>query len=326
MRDLLSLVERQDICFIKKIFFPLQRKVDIFDVEIAGLLKFANPNIEICFYNDIDILEDSDEFNEFYLESIVIDNNETSSVENSFTTIAAVLQFIPPQYTSDYFNKGYQYPFGFFPGMMVPANKKILISTSSDEEYKKKRFGELEQLMDFVNKNKEELNGVEPSQYLVEFDDNAKKYVILDQYQNTYEFYETATMVYKVRLDTYTIMPDNFKETYDSSNEQQKVAMNIDKWVQMLNTRDYTNAYNVVDETFRNNNWGSEEAFEQYMRELLPLHYDVEYTTYSNENSTYVQTINLTDITGETDETINLNIIMQLKDNYEFVMSFSVQE
>lgn len=145
MRDLLSLVERQDICFIKKIFFPLQRKVDIFDVETAGLLKFANPNIEICFYNDIDILENSDEFDEFYLESIVIDNNETSSVENSFTTIAAVLQFIPPQYTSDYFNKGYQYPFGFFPGMIVPANKEILISTSSDEEYKKKFMDHLEE-------------------------------------------------------------------------------------------------------------------------------------------------------------------------------------
>lgn len=144
MRDLLSLVERQDICFIKKIFFPLQRKVDIFDVETAGLLKFANPNIEICFYNDIDILENSDEFNEFYSESIVIDNDETSSVENSFTTIAAVLQFIPPQYTSDYFNKGYQYPFGFFPGMVVPANKEILISTSSDEEYKKKFMDHLE--------------------------------------------------------------------------------------------------------------------------------------------------------------------------------------
>ena len=145
MRDLLSLVERQDICFIKKIFFPLQRKVDIFDVETAGLLKFANPNIEICFYNDIDILEDSDEFNEFYSESIVIDNDETSSVENSFATIAAVLQFIPPQYTSDYFNKGYQYRFGFFPGMMVPENKEILISTSSDEEYKKKFMDHLEE-------------------------------------------------------------------------------------------------------------------------------------------------------------------------------------
>ncbi len=194
-----------------------------------------------------------------------------------------------------------------------------------DEEYKKKRFGELEQLMDFVNKNKEELNGVEPSQYLVEFDDNAKKYVILDQYQNTYEFYETATMVYKVRLDTYTIMPDNFKETYDSSNEQYKVAMNIDKWIDMLNNRDYHSAYQYLDETFRNNNFGSEEAFEQYMREHFPLHYQLKIGQFTETNNTYTQYIVLTDITGETNEEIDNTIIMQLKDDYDFVMSFSVQ-
>ena len=61
------------------------------------------------------------------------------------------------------------------------------------------------------------------------------------------------------------------------------------------------------------------------MRKKLPLHYDVEYTTYSNENSTYVQTIKLSDITEKDDSTITMNIIMQLKDNYEFVMSFSIE-
>ena len=92
-----------------------------------------------------------------------------------------------------------------------------------------------------------------------------------------------------------------------------------------MNVRDYKYVYDKLDETFRNNNWGSEEAFEHYMRENFPLHYDVEYTTYSSEGSTYVQQINLTDITGKTEGTISLNVIMQLKDNYEFVMSFSVQ-
>ena len=81
MRDLLSLVERQDIYFIKKVFFPLQRKVDIFDVETAGLLKFANPNIEICFYSDIDTLENSHELKNRSKEIIVIGDDEISSVE-----------------------------------------------------------------------------------------------------------------------------------------------------------------------------------------------------------------------------------------------------
>ena len=198
-----------------------------------------------------------------------------------------------------------------------------------DDEYASIRFQTAEGLQNYISKNSEYIKELNLTQYKIEtIDDELRqdRYLLVDQYKNIYTIETDTVTDFKMKLDTYTIISDNFKETYDSSNEQQKVAMNIDKWIQMINTRDYTNAYNVLDETFRNNNWGSEEEFEQYMRELLPLHYDVEYTTYSSENSTYVQTINLTDITGGTDETITLNIIMQLKDNYEFVMSFSVQE
>ena len=63
---------------------------------------------------------------------------------------------------------------------------------------------------------------------------------------------------------------------------------------------------------------------EQYMKEHFPLHYEVENVEYSNEGSTYVQKINLTDVTGKDKNVISLNIIMQLKENYEFVMSFSM--
>ena len=204
--------------------------------------------------------------------------------------------------------------------------RPTLIYDYLQADYKLKRFETLENFEKYVESNREEIAGLQIQKYLVNNYEDYTEFVCMDQYQNLYIFDETNPMGFTLKLDSYTIISDNFKETYDSSNQQQKVAMNIDKWIQMLNTRDYTNAYNVLDETFRNNNWASEEEFEQYMRELLPLHYDVEYTTYSSENSTYVQTINLTDITGGTDETITLNIIMQLKDNYEFVMSFSVQE
>lgn len=198
-----------------------------------------------------------------------------------------------------------------------------------DEEYANIRFKTEEAFKDYISENSEYVKGLDLTQYKIEtIDDELRqdRYLLVDQYKNIYTIETDTVTDFKMKLDTYTIISNKFKETYDSSNEEQKVAMNIDKWIQMINTRDYTNAYNVLDETFRNNNWASEEEFEQYIRELLPLHYDVEYTTYSNEGVTYVQQINLTDITGKAEGTISLNIIMQLKDNYEFVMSFSVQE
>ena len=195
-----------------------------------------------------------------------------------------------------------------------------------DDEFKNERFGTEEEFVEYVNKNQDELNNIRATSYLTESDDENQitRYVVLDQYKNTYIFSEKSTMQYSVILDTYTIPTDKFKTTYDESGDQYKVAMNVDKWIQMLNNRDYKTAYSYLDETFRNNNFGSEEAFEQYMRERYPLHYDFELGESTETNGTYTQTVKLTDITGEDDAVIENTIIMQLLDNYEFVMSFEV--
>ena len=192
------------------------------------------------------------------------------------------------------------------------------------EDYKLLRFGTLENFKGYVEFNLNEIKGLQIQKYSVNNFENYTEFICMDQYQNVYIFDETNPMDFTLKLDSYTIISDKFKEAYDTSKEQYKVAMNIDKWIQMLNTRDYSHAYEVLDETFRNNNWASVEVFEQYMKEHFPLHYEVENVEYSNEGSTYVQKINLTDVTGKDKNVISLNIIMQLKENYEFVMSFSM--
>lgn len=195
-----------------------------------------------------------------------------------------------------------------------------------DEEYRNIKFPTLDEYELYINKNMQELLSISFTKYLVNKKAEYTEYICIDNKGNYYVFRENAIMDYKVLLDNYTINSEEFIKEYDGSSEEEKVALNIEKIVQAMNVHDYKYIYDKLDETFRNNNWGSEEAFEQYMRENFPLHYDVKYTTYSNEGTTYVQQINLTDITGETEGTISLNIIMQLKDNYEFVMSFSLQE
>lgn len=192
------------------------------------------------------------------------------------------------------------------------------------EDYKLLRFGTLENFKGYVEFNLNEIKGLQIQKYSVNNFENYTEFICMDQYQNVYIFDETNPMDFTLKLDSYTIISDKFKEAYDTSKEQYKVAMNIDKWIQMLNTRDYSHAYEVLDETFRNNNWASVEVFEQYMKEHFPLHYEVENVEYSNEGSTYVQKINLTDVTGKDKNVISLNIIMQLEENYEFVMSFSM--
>ena len=201
---------------------------------------------------------------------------------------------------------------------------ELIYNNYLDNEYKKARYGTVEEFKRYIEKNKEEIQNLRATKYLIENSENGKNYVVLDQYQNTYQFYETSTMQYKIKLDTYTIPSEKFIEEYNSSNNKNKVFLNIDKWIDMLNNRDYVTAYNVLDETFRNNNFSSQESFEKAIREFLPLHYKAQYSEYTEQNGTYATTITLSDITGESQETKQITIIMQLKEGTDFVMSFSV--
>ena len=106
--------------------------------------------------------------------------------------------------------------------------------------------------------------------------------------------------------------------------------LNVDKWMQMLNNRDYEAAFNVLDETFRNNNFnGDVNKFEAFMREKYPGHYDVSYINYSEQaGGICTQGLALNEIgTSNNNNTISkeqmLTIIIKLKDDMNFTMSFT---
>lgn len=202
--------------------------------------------------------------------------------------------------------------------------KPDVIYNCLEEDYKKKRFENIDDFKSYVEKNKEEISKLQIQKYMVNYDENYTEFVCMDQYQNIYVFDEITPMNLEIKMDNYTIISDEFKEKYDQAKDEEKVVLNIDKWIQMINSRDYKSAYEVLNETFRNNNWGSEEEFESYMKEKFPLHYKVEYGNGSENNGIYTQEITLSDVTGEKYTKTSKDIIMQLKDNYEFEMSFNV--
>ncbi len=195
-----------------------------------------------------------------------------------------------------------------------------------DKEYKEARFGNLENFKQYIEKNKDDIKKYAFNKYQSNMYEDYIEYICLDQYQNYYIFNENKILDYTVKLDTYTIITEKFKQEYDKSKEQNKVIMNADKWIQMLNNRDYTAAYNVLDQNFRNNKFGTVEQFENYMRENYPLHYKSQYSDFTEERGTYTLDISLSDITGEDKNEKQITLIMQLKENYEFVMSFDVTQ
>ncbi len=185
--------------------------------------------------------------------------------------------------------------------------------------------GEYETFSKYVDNNLQDIAKLTFTEYLVNNYDGYKEYVCKDKYGNLYIFHETAVMDFTIMLDTYTLENEKFLTTYNSSSDQYKVAMNIDKWVQMLNCRDYRTAFYVLDETFRTNNFGNDvDQFEEYMRKYFPEHYKLEFGEFSEETGTYMQEIVLKDITEQDEKEISKTIYMELGEGTDFVMSFNL--
>ena len=205
------------------------------------------------------------------------------------------------------------------------------------KEYREKRFVNLENFKKYVENNKEEIKNIDITQYLVNGLEDYTEYVGKDQYGNLYIFKEKAVMDYTIELDDYTLDYEDkeFLEEYNSSTDQYKVANNINKIVKMINNRDYLSIYNVLDETFRETEFGSIEKFEEYMRRAFPEHYEVNYEKFDKEDEgIYSQNIILTEIMikdeddeyqeGDEGDIVQKTILMKIGDNTDFTISFNI--
>ncbi len=239
------------------------------------------------------------------------DENIKENDNNKYSTITVNIENIAKDYINLY--------------KRLALAKPELAYEFLDQEYREKRFGDLEVFEKYIDSNKEEIKKLAVEQYQVNTYSDYSEYVVKDKYENVYVFDEKAVLDFTFKLDTYTLPTDKFKEEYDKVEQQQKVMMNVDKWVQMLNNRDYKSAYEVLDNTFRNNYFGTQEQFETKMKAIFPLRYKVEYGEFSEEGNTYMQEITLSDVTGEQDGGIQTTAIMQLKDDYQFVMALEIK-
>lgn len=201
------------------------------------------------------------------------------------------------------------------------------IYNSFDEEYRNKRFGTYENFVRYINDNKVELNKIKLNSYLTNYnnDENYVEYVCKDQYENLYIFKQTSPMDFTLRIDTYTIETEKFKETYESADDVQKVQMNIDKFFQMINRHDYRTSYECLAQSYKNNYFKTETEFADFVKNNMFSRNKVTYKNYEQRGKDlYVFNIELTDLIGENTEIKKVTIVMQLNENLDFNMSFSM--
>ena len=222
--------------------------------------------------------------------------------------------------TDEQMSKNYFYDF-----------KNLIVNNSQyaydkfDDEYSKKRFGSIFEFQEYINNNKNELYNLTIKKYSVNITNEYTEYICQDQYGRNYIFKVTNVMDYTVQLDTYTIPTEKFKTEYDKAESEKKVQMNIDKFIQMVNRHDYKTSYNCIADGFKNNYFDTQDKFENYIKNAFFEYNNFEFENIEQKgNNLYTCTVTLTDLTGNSKDTKKITIIMQLNDNYDYKMSFSV--
>lgn len=193
-----------------------------------------------------------------------------------------------------------------------------------DKSYKEKRFRTIDEFKNYINL-------MENLMYIGSVDCKLSKnnentvYTLKDQYGNTYIFEETAIMEYTVQLDDYTLENEEFNQKYNRLTKKEKGILNIDKFFKMINMKDYTSAYKVLDENFKQNYFKTQSYFENYMKTKI-FHYNkVNYKEYSNKiTDVYTYKVTLTDMTEENTNEVEFNIVMKILEGTDFIMSFEV--
>ena len=207
---------------------------------------------------------------------------------------------------------------------------------SLDEQFRKAKFNTLQEYEQYVNDSREQLENAQLSKYKINEYNSYTEYICLDQYNNYYVFHITNPGNYKLYLDTYTVDLPEFIKEYESGSDQEKVILNTNKFITALNAKDYKYIYSKLADSFKNNYFQNEEALKEFLVNNLYENNEIDFEEFSREGTNlYTYKVKITKILSEEEKekyygknapSQYMNIVMQLNEGTDFVMSFSIEE
>ena len=304
------------------IFIPLHMKVrglgNLSKYLVSGFLTDINSK----YIGDFNVIVNVDFLNEtFSIEPVLEKSINENSIEFKDVNIekndnnGMYAQNVDDESLSkEYINT--------FKRMML-ANPEIAYEFL-DAEYRNKRFGDLKSFKGYIDANKSFVNSITLSKYLVNDNDGYREYICIDTHGNYYRFNEKSITDYSVMLDLYTIDLEQFTAQYNKGNDVDKCSLNIQKFIQMLNAKDYKSAYNVLDDGFKSNYFKSLSDFERYVKDNFFEYSSVqEDVNFSKSGLYYVSDIGLIE-SANTSNVMTKRFIVSLKEGTGFKLSFTV--
>ena len=198
-----------------------------------------------------------------------------------------------------------------------------------DDEYKIKRFENFNSFNSFVESKKTYFKSAFLNKYLVSQKDKYRQYIVLDNYGNYYIFNETSPMNYTAILDYYTVDIEEFSKKLDTTKTSDKVALNVTKFLDMINYADYKAAYNMLDETFRNNNFGNLNNFINYTKKSFFTINKADLSNFKEQGGVYTIEANIQNYTTYIKESksnvVSKTFIVKLNEDGTCTMSFNIE-
>lgn len=198
-----------------------------------------------------------------------------------------------------------------------------------DKTYRDKRFGSLEEYKKYVQENREKIANIKIDKYQITSENSEsnanKQYVCIDTEGNYYIFKETAVMQYTLMLDTYTVDIPEFLKKYKEVTPQEKVILNMNKFRQAINDKNYKYAYSILADSFKANNFKTQTDFENYIKTNLFENNEFKYEEFGDEaNTYYTYRIKITDGSKKSNNEITKTFIILLENGTDFKLSFNV--
>lgn len=192
-----------------------------------------------------------------------------------------------------------------------------------DEEYRLKRFGGLNEFKTYVKENQNNIEKADIIKYQKYEEEDITRYICIDNNENYYIIYETNPMQYTIMLDTYTLDTPEFIEKYNSTNEQGKVALNIQKIIQAINNKDYKYVYNCLSEGFKRNYFRTQDDLKKYIQGNFFEFNEPEYENFSETSGIYKYEVKIKN-KNDSEESIIKTFVIKLNSGTDFEISFNV--
>ena len=192
-----------------------------------------------------------------------------------------------------------------------------------NDDYKKEKFNNsYDEFARYCVNRKNFISQVEINGFAIDRSSGTSKiYSIRDKSNNVYTIMETSASDFTILLDEYTIYTEDFVQQYASAKNSVKVTTNVDKFIKMINNKDYETAYKLLDETYKNNRFPTKEYYEQYLINEFYAVNSMTITKLEEQGTYYLVTFDIIPGDRFSSDTKTKQIAMRLGEGMDFTMS-----